>query len=52
MEEYIQRMADSRLPKKNLNYKPEGRRDKEDYKRDGEMISGSKEHAKERKPYR
>ena len=26
MEEHIQRMDDNRLPKKNINYKPEGRR--------------------------
>jgi hypothetical protein len=39
-------MDDNRLPKKILNYKPEGEDIQEDHKRDGEMISGRKEQAK------
>ena len=44
-------MDDNRLPK-ILNYKPEGRRNIEDHKRDGKMISGRKAQAKGPKPYR
>ena len=37
-------MDDNRLPKKKkLNYKPEGRRNIKDHKRDGKVISGREE---------
>ena len=43
--ELMQRMDDNRLLKKNLNYKPEGRRNIR------RMNSGMKEQAKGPKPY-
>ena len=41
--EHIQRMDDNRLPKKNFNYKPEGRRNIGRPQRDGEIFSERKE---------